>query len=250
MRLFAVINQKGGVGKTTTVANLAYALAERGKQVTVIDLDPQGSLSASLGVDTHGLPGIDEVLLDESEINDVIQLARENLYLVPAGSKLAQIEQLSEGSSAQAKRLNAALKELEGQDFVFIDCPPASGFLVISALYAVEEVIIPVASEYLSLHGLSHLMGTFKMFEKSLGKTFKEWVVVTRFHNRRKLAQDVYHALVEHFPNKVLSTPIRETSALAESPSFGQTIFEYRGNSNGAEDYFSLATDLLEGRTL
>ena len=88
------------------------------------------------------------------------------------------------------------------------------------------------------------------MFEKSLGKTFKEWVVVTRFHTRRKLAQDVYQALVEHFPKKVLSTPIRETSALAESPSFGQTIFEYRGNSNGAEDYFSLATDLLKGRTL
>lgn len=250
MRLFAVINQKGGVGKTTTVANLAYALAERGKQVTVIDLDPQGSLSASLGIETHGVAGIDEVLTGETEINDVIQLARENLYLVPAGSKLGQIEQMSEGSSAQAKRLNAALKELEGQDFVFIDCPPASGFLVISALYAVEEVIIPVASEYLSLHGLSHLMGTFQMFEKSLGKTFKEWVVVTRFHTRRKLAQDVYQALIEHFPKKVLSTPIRETSALAESPSFGKTIFEYRGNSNGAEDYFSLATDLLKGRTL
>lgn len=250
MRLFAVINQKGGVGKTTTVANLGYALAERGKQVTVIDLDPQGSLSASLGINTRNMAGIDEVLMDEAEINDVIQIARENLYLIPAGSKLAQIEQMSEGSSAQAKRLNAALKELKGQDFVFIDCPPASGFLVISALFAVEEVIIPVASEYLSLHGLSHLMGTFNMFEKSLGKTFKEWVVVTRFHPRRKLAQDVYHSLIEHFPNKVLSTPIRETSALAESPSFGQTIFEYRGNSHGAEDYFTLAADLLEGRTL
>jgi len=189
-------------------------------------------------------------LMGDSDINDVIQIARENLFLIPAGSKLAQIEQMSEGSSAQAKRLNTALKELDGQDFVFIDCPPASGFLVISALYAVEEVIIPVASEYLSLHGLSHLMGTFNMFEKSLGKTFREWVVVTRFHSRRKLAQDVYHSLIEHFPKKVLSTPIRETSALAESPSFGKTIFEYRGNSNGAEDYFSLAADLLEERTL
>ena len=88
------------------------------------------------------------------------------------------------------------------------------------------------------------------MFEKSLGKKFKEWVVVTRFHQRRKLAQDVYKSLIEHFPNKVLSTPIRETSALAESPSFGQTIFEYRGGSHGAEDYFTLSADLLEGRTL
>lgn len=250
MRLFAVINQKGGVGKTTTVANLAYALAERGNQVTVIDLDPQGSLSASLGIDTRNTAGIDEVLMGETDITDVVQVARENLYLVPAGNKLAQIEQLAEGSSAQAKRLKSAVSELEEQDFVFIDCPPASGFLVISALYAVEEVIIPVASEYLSLHGLSHLMGTFNMFEKSLGKTFKEWVVVTRYHTRRKLAQDVYHSLIEHFPGKVLSTPIRETSALAESPSFGQTIFEYRGNCNGAEDYFSLAEDLLKGRTL
>ena len=250
MRLFAVINQKGGVGKTTTVANLAYALAERGKQVTVIDLDPQGSLSASLGIDTRNMAGIDEVLMDQTNITEVMQMARENLYLIPAGKKLAQVEQLGEGSSAQAKRLKSAISQLEDQDFVFIDCPPASGFLVISALYAVEEVIIPVASEYLSLHGLSHLMGTFNMFEKSLGKKFKEWVVVTRFHQRRKLAQDVYNSLIEHFPNKVLTTPIRETSALAESPSFGQTIFEYRGGSHGAEDYFSLSADLLEGRTL
>ncbi|MCK5387429.1 MAG: ParA family protein, partial [Gammaproteobacteria bacterium] len=93
-------------------------------------------------------------------------------------------------------------------------------------------------------------MGTVNMFEKSLGKTFKQWVVITRFHQRRKLAQDVYQTLVEHFPKQVLATPIRETSALAESPSFGKTVFEYRGNSNGAEDYFSLAADLLKGRTL
>jgi len=242
MRLFAVINQKGGVGKTTTVANLAYA--------TVIDLDPQGSLSASLGVDTRNVAGIDDVLINEAEIADVLVMARENLYLVPAGKNLRQLEQHSDGSAAQAKRLKVALQDLEDQDFIFIDCPPASGFLVISALFAVEEVLIPVASEYLSLHGLSHLMGTLNMFEESLAKTFKQWVVITRFHPRRKLAQDVHQTLVEYFPKKVLKTPIRETSALSESPSFGETVFEYRGNSNGAEDYFSLCTDLLKGRTL
>lgn len=250
MRLFAVINQKGGVGKTTTVANLAYALAERGKQVTVIDLDPQGSLSASLGIDTRNVSGIDDVLTNEAEIADVMVMARENLYLVPAGKNLRQLEQHSDGSAAQAKRLKVALKDLDEQDFVFIDCPPASGFLVISALFAVEEVLIPVASEYLSLHGLSHLMGTLKMFEDSLGRTFKQWVVITRFHQRRKLAKDVHQTLVKHFPKQVLKTPIRETSALSESPSFGETVFEYRGKSNGAEDYFSLCTDLLKGRTL
>lgn len=250
MRLFAVINQKGGVGKTTTVANLAYALAERGKQVTVIDLDPQGSLSASLGIDTRNTSGIDDVLINEVNISDVVVMARENLYLVPAGKNLRELEQHSDGSAAQAKRLKSALKDLQDQDFVFIDCPPASGFLVISALFAVDEILIPVASEYLSLHGLSHLMGTLDMFEKSLGKTFKQWVVITRFHTRRKLAQDVFKTLVEHFPHKVLSTPIRETSALAESPSFGQTVFEYRSKSNGTDDYFSLCTDLLEERTL
>jgi len=209
MRLFAVINQKGGVGKTTTVANLAYALAERGKQVTVIDLDPQGSLSASLGIDTRNVSGIDDVLINEAEISDVLVMARENLYLVPAGKNLRQLEQHSDGSAAQAKNLKTALKDLDDQDFVFIDCPPASGFL-----------------------------------------TFKQWVVITRFHQRRKLARDVFNSLVEHFPKQVLKTPIRETSALAESPSFGKTVFEYRGSSNGAEDYFSLATDLIKGRTL
>lgn len=207
-------------------------------------------MSASLGIDTRNVAGIDDVLINEAEISDVLVMARENLYLVPAGKNLRKLEQHSDGSAAQAKRLKTALKELDDQDFVFIDCPPASGFLVITALYAVEEVLIPVASEYLSLHGLSHLMGTLNMFEESLGKSFKQWVVITRFHQRRKLAQDVYNSLVEHFPNKVLSTPIRETSALAESPSFGQTVFEYRGSSNGSEDYFSLCTDLLKGRTL
>ncbi len=250
MRLFAVVNQKGGVGKTTTVANLAYTLADRGKKVTVIDLDPQGSLSASFGINAREFSGIDEVLIDDLPIAQALVNVRENLDLVPSGSKLGNLEQNSEGSAARAKRLKKALAELKGQDFVFLDCPPSSGFLVVTALYATKEVLIPVASEYLSLHGLSHLMGTISKFEESLDQTFKQWVVITRFHQRRKLARDVVKTLTDYFPGIILATPIRETSALAESPSFGQTVFEYRGNCHGAEDYFSLGTDLLEERTI
>jgi len=250
VRLFAVINQKGGVGKTTTVTNLAYSLAEKGNKVTVVDLDPQGHLAACFGLDARNTSGVDEILLEDASIKDFILEVNENLSLVPAGKHLSDVEHLSEGSAERAKRLKAALKKLRNQDFVFLDCPPSSGFLVVSALYATKEVLIPVASEYLSLHGLSHLMGTFQHFEKSLGHKFKQWVVVTRYHSRRRLSQDVYKTLQEYFPGMVLATPIRETTALAESPSFGQTIFQYSKNSHGAEDYQSLATDLLQGRTM
>lgn len=250
MRLVAVINQKGGVGKTTTVVNLAHVLATQGYNVTAIDLDPQGHLSASLGIDTRQSTGLDEVLMDGVSIKDVMQPVRENLSLIPAGKKLGSLEQQDQGTAERAKRLKNSLAKLKNQDFVFLDCPPASGFLVVSALYATKEVLIPVASEYLSLHGLSHLMGTLKQFESSLGHKFKQWVVVTRFHKRRRLAQDVKAKLEEYFPGMVLKTTIRETSALAESPSFGQTVIEYREDSHGAEDYRALAKDFVKGRTM
>ena len=250
MRLVSVVNQKGGVGKTTTVANLAHMLAAQGKKVTAIDLDPQGSLTVSLGENSRSLSGMDEVLLEGVVLQEVMHEVRDNLQLITCGPRLGSCEQNIKNNSDIAKRLRKSLKNIKGQDYILIDCPPSSGFLVVSALFATEEILIPVAGDYLALHGMAHLMGTLERFETSLKIKHKRWIVVTRFHPRRRLSQDVVDNLTEHFPGMVLLTPIRETSALAEGPSFGLTVQEYRSRSNGRADYEQLAIDFTEGRIM
>ncbi len=247
-RKVAVINQKGGVGKTTTTANLGYMLAQKGYKVTLIDLDPQGSLTISLGVNWQEHAGIEDLLLHDESLENVILESRKNLRLIPCGNHLGQVEYMSQESSSIAKALRKVLDQLD-DDFVLIDCPPSSGFLIVSALYAIDEVLVPIASDYLTLHGLSHLLGTLKGFEQRLGHKIKKWFVITRFHPRRRLAQDVKAKLISYFPDQVLLTSIRETSAVAESPSFGLTVDEYQKNSNGSKDYYSLADDFCIGRT-
>ena len=247
--MIAVMNQKGGVGKTTTTLNLAHALAMAGKSVTVVDMDPQAHLTVSLGAEEQLQSGIDEVLMGESTIEDVRIKVRDNLHLIPAGSRLGELEQVSSGGAKRGWLLRDALQDLSNEDMVLIDCPPSSGMLTMNAMLAANEMLIPVAGDYLSLHGLSRLLNILKHIETRLKHATKKWMVVTRFHGRRKLANEVRGKLMEYFPGQVLATPIRETVALAESPSFGQSIFEYQKSSNGAKDYFDLADDLLKGRT-
>jgi len=247
-RKVAVINQKGGVGKTTTTANLGYMLAKKGYKVTLIDLDPQGSLTISLGVNWQEHSGIEDLLLHDEKLENVIIQSRENLRLIPCGNHLGQVEYMGQESSTIAKNLKEVLSSID-DDFVLIDCPPSSGFLIVSALYAIDEVLIPIASDYLTLHGLSHLIGTLNGFEERLKHKIKKWFVVTRYYPRRRLAQDVKGKLVSYFPGQVLKTSIRETSAIAESPSFGLTVYEYQKNSNGTKDYNDLADDFYIGRT-
>ena len=249
MRTFAVLNQKGGVGKTTTAINLAHAMALRGHKVTAIDMDPQNHLTAGLGKETHPQVGIDEVLLAESSVKETIIDARENLRLIPAGTRLSEVEQGARGVKGGLLLANE-VKKMRGQDFVFIDCPPSSGVLAMNAILAAKEIIVPVSSDFLALHGMSRLMGILKQVDKRLNHKMTIWVVLTRFHARRRLANEVRDKLVKYFPSSVLSTPIREAVALAESPSYGQTIFEYQKRSNGSKDYEALADDLLHGRTL
>jgi len=248
MRTFAVLNQKGGVGKTTTTINLAHAMALRGHKVTAIDMDPQNHLTAGLGEEQNPQSGIDKVLLGEETFADMRIKARENLSLMPAGIRLSEVEQSVRG--VQGGHLLADEVKKLRQDFVFIDCPPSSGILSMNAILAAKEIIIPVSSDYLALHGMSRLMAILKHVEGRLNHKMKVWVVLTRFHNRRRLANEVRDKLVSYFKGSVLVTPIREAVALAESPSYGQTIFEYQKRSNGAIDYSDLADDLLNGRTL
>ncbi|NOQ16511.1 MAG: AAA family ATPase [Methyloprofundus sp.] len=250
-RIVAIINQKGGVGKTTTSTNLTHALAKMGKKVTVIDLDPQGHLAVSLGVTSVQVSGIDEVMLGEKNIEQQTIVARDNLQLIVAGPRLQEIEQLTEGGAKRGDLLRIALHEnLQDQDFIFIDCPPSSGVLVANALFATDEILIPMTSDFLALQGLSHLVGTIKRFESALKKQYKISLVMARYATTRRISKEVLSTMLKHFPKQVLATVIRETSLLAECPSFGKTVLEYRPGSRSARDFRSLAEDFLAGKVM
>jgi chromosome partitioning protein len=251
VRIISVINQKGGVGKTTTAMNIAHALSLTGKKVLIVDMDPQSHLTTSLGILERGQVGIDGVLRGDCALQDVMQEVRKKLFVIPAGEKLAEFEFISEPDSKRGFRLKEALENDSTRfDFVIIDCPPSAGLLGMNALLAAKELLIPVSSDFLSLQGLSRLMGIIKHIEGRLGLQLKKWLVVTRYQSRRRLAKDVVDKLLEHFPRQVLQTRVRESVSLAESPSFGQTIFDYRNSSSGASDYEALALDLAKRRTL
>lgn len=249
VRIIAIMNQKGGVGKTTTTVNLGHALALQGKQVAVIDMDPQGQVATSLGMDNQQM-GIDVVLLEGDAIDTVKLHARDRLDLVPAGPRLNEFEHINEGGVERGHRLRKAIEasSLSDYDFILIDCPPSSGLLGVNAMFASSELIVPVSGDYLSLQGLSRMMQILKRSEEISGHRIKLWLVSTRMQLRRKLTAEVRKRVLKYFPGRVLFTPIRENVALAECPSFGKTIFDYRKKSSGAEDYFSLASDVLNRR--
>ncbi len=250
MRRIAVVNQKGGVGKTTLTGNLACALARMKKRVLLLDMDPQSHLAASLGVVERGLPGMDRVLLDQDPIEDHAILVRDYLNLVPAGSRLGVLEREGgEGDSGVLLRDALQRSRIES-DFLLIDAPPSSGVLVVNILYGVDEVLIPVTGDYLGLQGLSYLIGTLRNFESSLGHRLQRWMVMSRYQKRRRLAREVRDKVISYFPGELLKTPVRECDALAESPGFGKCAMEYRWHAAGARDIKSLARDLVEGRTV
>lgn len=249
--MIAIINQKGGVGKTTTTLNLSHALAQSNKKVLVIDFDPQAHLSSGYGVLRPEQAGIADVLLGDAELSDVIIETRENVSIIPAGSRLGELEHMTQGGAKRGFLLKEALKDKVNEyDYILVDCPPSSGILGMNALLASEEVLVPVSGDFFALQGLSRLMGIFEHIEDTLKRKTKKWVVLTRFHERRKLAAEVKGKILSYFPDSVFQTSIRETVALAESPSFGQTIFEYKPKCNGASDYMELAADLMSNRML
>lgn len=252
MRVIAIMNQKGGVGKTTTTLNLAHALSRSGQVVVAIDMDPQAHLTAGFGLMTKPQLGIGDILIgDDVSVKDVLLEARENLFVIPAGDRLGDLEHLQVGGAKRGFLLKDTINsQIRRVDYVLIDCPPSSGILGINALLAAQEVLIPVSGDFFALQGLARLMNIFSHIESSLKQKTDKWVVLTRFQERRRLAKEVREKVMQHFPKRVLKTAIRETVALAESPGFGQTIFEYQANGNGAEDYLKLAEDIIQGRVL
>lgn len=241
------------MGKTTTAINLACALSEKGKKITVIDIDPQSHLSLGMGVSTQSKTGADDVLFDQSPIDDHLTHLSDKLSVLSAGERLGEVEGKLKGGSARGWLLKNAIESsvaCQQSDFCIIDCPPSSGLLGMNALLAANELMIPVSSDFLALHGVSRMINIIDYIDESLNKQSKRWFVITRYHTRRKLSQEVREKLVEYFKSAVLATPVRESVALAECPSFGQSIFEYQPNGNGAKDYRSLADDLLVERVM
>ena len=248
-QVISFLNQKGGVGKTTSAVNVAHCWARGGSDVVGLDLDPQGHFAASLGLE--GLdPGLDDVLFDGVALAERMQPAREGLRLVPPGPRLPEVEQMS-GGRERGYLLQRAVEGLApAPDYVVIDCPPSSGLLAINALLATDEVVIPVSCDYLGLEGLAGLMRTLLRVERGLGIERRKRVLVTRFNGQRRLPREVRGKLQEYFPEQVLRTPVRDNVSLAEAPGFGQTVLEYRPRSNGAKDYAAIAEDLAQDRVL
>lgn len=246
----AVINQKGGVGKTTISANLGHALALAGQRVLLVDMDPQGHLAPCLGLFKPPQQGVDALLLEGASLNTLVHRGRDGLALLPSGAGLQQVEELQEGGAARARLLQAALEQasLDAElnwDWIIFDCPPMFGILMANVLMVADMALVPVNADQLSLHGLARLLGTIRRFESIRERALDIWVVLSRFQPRRRLSQEVQRELEQRLPDRVLASPIKESSALTECPGLGRTIFEYRQHSSAAQDFVGLAQELL-----
>ncbi|GAA1586413.1 Sporulation initiation inhibitor protein Soj [Leucobacter aridicollis] len=254
-RIITVSNQKGGVGKTTTTVNLASALARRGANVLVIDLDPQGNASTALGVPHRPeITSVYEVLLGDASIEEAIQVSsdHENLMCVPSTINLAgaEIELVSLVAREQRLRtaLDAFLKASEREyHYVFIDCPPSLGLLTVNAFVAGGEVLIPIQCEYYALEGLSQLLGNIQLIQKHLNPELQvSTILLTMYDARTNLAQEVANEVRQHFPEEVLDAVIPRSVRISEAPSYGQTVHEYDSSSIGALAYLEAAAEVAE----
>lgn len=246
MRRMAVINQCAKVGKTTIATSLGHALAMSGHRVTLIDLDPQGCLAAGYGIFRAPSKGIDRVMMNGTDLNSVKIGARDLLTLIPAGVTLARMEQREGDGAKSVRRLREAIDgRLEDQTFVIFDCPSASSLLVVNAMFAVDELLIPVTSEAETLNGALKTLVTLKRLEPYLSHPVRARILLNRITPRRKASREMQQKVEQHFPDALLKTAIREGPALIESRDRGRTIFEYKASSHSAEEFRALARELL-----
>ncbi len=249
-RIIALVNQKGGVGKSTSTVNLGAALAIFGQRVLIIDLDPQGNTTTGLGINKQSLKrDVYDLLLHHSPISDVLcNTEIPGLQVIPATINLAGAEIELVSALSRENRLKSVLEPIaHTYDFVLIDCPPSLGLLTINALTATEEVIIPVQAEYYALEGLSQLTSVVRRIQEALNPRLKiTGVLVTMFDGRTKLAVEVLDELNAYFPRQMFKTQIPRNVRLSEAPSYGKPVILFDVKSRGAQAYLSLAKEILE----
>ncbi len=251
-KIYAVVNQKGGVGKTTSVINLAAYLAENGRRVLIVDADPQANATSGIGLDKNSLSqSIYDLLLEEADPAQLIVHQPEaGLDILPAHPALAGAEVELVNAIGREYRLQKGLEGINGRyDYVLIDCPPSLGLLTINALTAARGgVLIPVQCEYLALEGLTQLVQTIDLVQKYLnpGLTIRG-LIMTMYDSRTNLSRQVVEEVRRHFPGKVFRTIVPRNVRLSESPSYGQPISLYAPKSPGAIAYKILTAELLKG---
>jgi len=246
--IYAIANQKGGVGKTTTAVNLGAAFAQLGKRVLVVDLDQQCNATVALGLDKTDLPSSYEVLSGEVTLSEAaLPAGPDNLFLVPAHRDLA-------GAVVELPRIENSsfrLREQVGSidedfDVTIIDCPPALGPITVNALVASDRVVVPVQAEYLALEGLVEFLDTLSTVRREMNPTLElAGVLVTMHDERTRLAQDVERELRDHFSETVFRTVIPRTVRVAEAPSYGIPVIDYSPSSRGSEAYLALADEVI-----
>jgi chromosome partitioning protein len=249
--VFAVANQKGGVGKTTTTISLGAALAQMGHRVLIVDLDPQGNATTGVGVDGRKFDrSMYDVLLNDVPLIDVVEpTGFANLFIAPATLDLAAVEQELTAVISRELRLKKSLESVDGDfEYVFIDCPPSLGLITINAFAAATEIMVPVQCEFYALEGLTQLQRIVDLVQKNLNSSLKiTKVVLTMYDPRNTLALDVAKEVRRHFPDEICATVIPRTVRLAEAPSHGLPITTYDPTGKGSRAYLALAEEIVHG---
>jgi chromosome partitioning protein len=247
--IISIVNQKGGVGKTTTTVNLSAYLAQHGEKVLVIDLDPQGNATSGYGFDKSVLEtSVYDLLVNDTPISEVIQSTnRENIDMCPTNINLAGAEVELVSAMSRETILKRAVDTIsKNYDYILIDCPPSLGLLTLNALAASTDVIVPIQGEYYALEGLTQLIDTINLVRKHLNPTIGIFgVVITMFDGRTQLTRQVTEEVRKYFGEKVFNTVIPRNIRLAEAPSYGKTIVEYDPKSRGGHAYNDLAIEVI-----
>jgi len=249
-KIIAFINQKGGVGKTTTCLSVGAGLALRGKKVLLIDTDPSGNLTKSAGIKlSDDMPTTYEVLKETTNINDALQKAQYGEYdVLPADSMLSGADVELSNIPGREMLLKEAIAQLsKSYDYILIDCPPSLNTISLMGLTAAQNIIVPVQAEYLALDGIAQLTETISLVRKRMNPHLEiSGVLVTFYDSRKLLNREVLKSLTTAFHNKVYQTTISNNVALAEAPSYGKDIFAYKPQSKGALQYMSLIEEILK----